>query len=68
MFLALKSGKFMESTFCLKATLQEAENQGFLTCRSAKTANIKAADIAGTNAHTTYGENVEQKDLILENN
>ncbi|MEM2249709.1 MAG: hypothetical protein QXP16_03335 [Candidatus Bathyarchaeia archaeon] len=58
----------MESTFCLKATLEEEENQGFLTCRSAKTASIRVAVTAGNSVRTTYGENVEQKDLILENN
>ncbi|MEM3566041.1 MAG: hypothetical protein QXK18_04125 [Candidatus Bathyarchaeia archaeon] len=49
----------MESTFCLKATLEKAENQGFLTCQNAKTASIRAAVTAGTNAHTIYGENVK---------
>jgi hypothetical protein len=37
-----------------------------LTCQSAKAASIRIAVTAGTNAHTTYGENVEPKDLILE--
>jgi len=29
-----------------------------LTCQSAETAFTRAADTAGANAHTTYGENI----------
>ncbi len=64
MLLALKGGKFMES-ICLKTAPAQAENQDFLTCQSAKTASIKAAATAGISVHTTYGKNVEPKNLIL---
>jgi len=63
MLLALKNSKFMKSTICPNSST-EAKNQGFLTCQNAETASIKEVDTAGTSAHTTYGENVEPKDLI----
>jgi len=34
------------------------ENQDFLIYQNAKTAFTRAAGTAGTNAHTTYGENI----------
>jgi len=57
---------FRGEGFCLKAVPAKLESRDFLICQSVKTASTRAADTAGTNAHTTYGENVEPKDLILE--
>jgi len=35
--------------------LAEAGSRGFSTCLNAEAASIRAANTAGTNAHTTYG-------------
>jgi len=40
--------------FCLAA----AESLGYLIGLSVGTAFLREADTAGTNAHTTYGENI----------
>ncbi|MEM4713514.1 MAG: hypothetical protein QXQ61_03075, partial [Candidatus Bathyarchaeia archaeon] len=58
----------METHFVPKRLRKKQKTKAFLTCQNAKTASIKAADTAGTSVHTTYGENVEPKNLILENN
>jgi hypothetical protein len=58
--------RFCGEGFCLKAVPAKLESLDFLTCQSVKTASTRAADTAGTSAHTIYGESVEPKDLILE--
>jgi hypothetical protein len=46
--------------FCLAAVLAVAESRGFSIGLSVRTAFLREAVTAGTNAHTTYGENISQ--------
>jgi hypothetical protein len=56
----LKWDSLFGERFCLTALQAVAESLGFLISLSVGTAFLRAADTAGANAHTTYGENISQ--------
>jgi hypothetical protein len=62
--LSLKCDSLLGEQFCLAAVLAVAESYGFLIGLSVGTAFSREAAIAGTNAHTTYGENINSVELL----
>jgi hypothetical protein len=63
--LSLKCDSSLGECFCLKAVLAVAESLGFSIGLSVETAFLREADTAGTNAHTTYGENIRSFQSII---
>jgi hypothetical protein len=49
----------LRESFCL-TVLVVAEGRGFLTGLNVRTAFLREAATAGTNAHTTSGENIKR--------